>query len=96
MTRQFIFARPKPGMSEGDFQNYWVKVHAPQYASKIPQIKRYMINLRIPMEPTPDNFPFQGVAEIWLDNERDELASLQFPEYIEGARLDEPNWAAFW
>jgi EthD domain len=41
MIHQLIFAHPKPGMSEKDFQDYWVNVHAVNYASKIPQIKKY-------------------------------------------------------
>jgi len=28
MIHQFIFAYPKPGMSEADFQKYWVEQHA--------------------------------------------------------------------
>ncbi|HYW78450.1 MAG TPA: EthD domain-containing protein, partial [Thermoguttaceae bacterium] len=34
--------------------------------------------------------------EIWLNNEKEQLESLQTPEFLQGARLDEPNWAAFW
>src|SRR5204862_7171623 len=37
-----------------------------------------------------------GLAEIWLENEKEQLESLQSKEFLEGARLDEPNWAAFW
>jgi hypothetical protein len=40
--------------------------------------------------------PHQGIAEIWLENEEEQLASLQTKEFLEGARIDEPNWAAFW
>jgi hypothetical protein len=36
------------------------------------------------------------MAEIWLDNDQAQLASLQSPEFIQGARADEPRWAAFW
>jgi uncharacterized protein (TIGR02118 family) len=96
MIHQLIFAHPKPGMSEKDFQDYWVNVHAVKYASKIPQIKRYLIDTRIPFGPEPEDPLFSGVAEIWLRNEAEQLASLQTPEFLEGARLDEPNWAAFW
>lgn len=96
MIHQLIFAHAKPGMSEQAFQDYWVNVHAVEYASKIPQIQQYLIDLRIPFEPEPVDPPFQGVAEIWLENEEAQLASLQSREYIEGARADEPNWAAFW
>ncbi|MGH3780032.1 MAG: EthD family reductase [Pseudonocardiaceae bacterium] len=96
MIHQLIFAHPKPGMSEADFQTYWKTVHAPKYASKIPQIKRYMIDCRLPFGPERDDPLWSGVAEIWLENEEDQLASLQSPEFLEGARLDEPRWAAFW
>ena len=83
-------------MSEQEFQDYWLNVHAVKYASKIPQIKRYMIDLRIPFGPEPADPLFQGVAEIWLENEAEQLASLQSKEFVEGARIDEPRWAAFW
>ncbi|PSB03204.1 EthD domain-containing protein [Merismopedia glauca] len=96
MIHQLIFAHPKPGMSEKDFQDYWVNVHAVNYASKIPQIKGYLIDTRIPVEPEPADPLFSGVAEIWLNNETEQLASLQTPEFLQGARLDEPKWAAFW
>lgn len=96
MIHQFIFAHPKPGMSEADFQDYWLNVHAVQYASKIPQIRRYQIDTRVPFGPEPADPLFSGVAEIWLANEEEQLASLQTKEFLEGARLDEPRWAAFW
>ncbi|MFD0313933.1 EthD domain-containing protein [Streptomyces flavalbus] len=96
MIHQLIFAHPKPGMTEKEFQDYWVDVHAVRYASKIPQIKKYLIDTRIPFGPEPDDPLWSGIAEIWLENEEEQLASLQTPEFLEGARLDEPRWAAFW
>lgn len=97
MIHQLIFAHPKPGMSERDFQAYWKDVHAPTYAAKIPQIRKYMLNLRIPLSPEPADPPlWSGVAEIWLDDEAAQLASMQTPEFLDGARRDEPRWAAFW
>ncbi|MFN0069964.1 MAG: EthD family reductase [Chloroflexota bacterium] len=96
MIHQFIFASPKPGLTEREFQDYWKYKHAVQFASKIPQIKQYSICSRI-AQPTDTGDPLcGGVAEIWLENETEQLASLQSPEFIEGARKDEPNWAAFW
>lgn len=97
MIHQLIFAAPKPGMTAKEFQDYWVNVHAVKYASKIPQIKKYLIDTRIPFEGDLGNpvLSHQGVAEIWL-NPEDQVASLQTKEFLQGARLDEPNWAAFW
>jgi len=98
MIHQFILAAPKPGMTATDFQDYWRTVHAVRYASKIPQIRRYLIDSRIPFDGDLGSpaLPHQGVAEIWLENEEEQLASLQTEEFLQGARLDEPTWAAFW
>jgi uncharacterized protein (TIGR02118 family) len=96
MIHQLIFAAPKPGMSEEEFQRYWVDVHAVQYAAKIPQIRKYLVDTRIPYGPESGEPLWGGVAEIWLASEEDELASLQSREFVEGARVDEPRWAAFW
>lgn len=96
MIHQLIFAYPKPGMSEQDFQRYWIDVHAAQYASKIPQIRKYLLDFRVPSRTAPQDPTWSGVAEIWLRNEQEQLESLQTPEFLAGARIDEPRWAAFW
>lgn len=96
MIHQFIFAGPKPGMSEAEFQRYWLEIHAVRFAGKIPQIRRYKIDTRIDSTMESEYRLGSGVAEIWLENEQEQLASLQTPEFLQGARLDEPNWAAFW
>lgn len=98
MIHQFILAAPKPGMTAEEFQSYWVHVHAVKFASKIPQIKRYLVDTRIETDFDVGSppLPHQGMAEIWLENEQEQLASLQTEEFLQGARLDEPNWAAFW
>ncbi|TDC06205.1 EthD family reductase [Streptomyces sp. 8K308] len=96
MIHQLIFAFPRPGMSEEAFHQYWTEEHAVRYASKIPQIKRYSVDTRIPRKGETTEPLWSGVAEIWLENDEEQLASLQTPEFLEGARLDEPRWAAFW
>jgi uncharacterized protein (TIGR02118 family) len=96
MIHQFIFAYPRPGMTEADFQRYWVEVHAVRYASKIPQIRRYLVDTRVALPGENGDPLWCGVAEIWLLNEAEQLESLQSKEFLQGARLDEPNWAAFW
>lgn len=97
MIHQFIFASPRPGMTEAEFQKYWLEIHAVRYASKIKQIKKYLIDTRIDFSGDRGADPmFGGIAEIWLNNDKEQLESLQSPEFLEGARLDEPKWAAFW
>jgi len=96
MIHQFIFAGPKPGLSALAFHSYWINFHAVEYASKIIQIKRYLVATRHPLEVSGELPFFEGVAEIWLANETEQLASLQSSEFLLGARIDEPRWAAFW
>ena len=96
MIHQFIFAAPKPGMTEQEFQDYWINVHAVKYASKIPQIKQYSVSARLPFGDESKEPLWSGLADIWLENDADQIASLMSPELIDGARRDEPNWAAFW
>jgi uncharacterized protein (TIGR02118 family) len=96
MIHQLIFAAPKPGMSVQDFQRYWLEVHAPGYASKIPQIRKYLVDTRLPFDGDEAPPLWSGAAEIWLANDEEQLASMQTPEFLQGARADEPNWAAFW
>ncbi len=96
MIHQFIFAYPRPGMTESEFQRYWVEVHAVQYVSKIPQIRKYLVDTRIALPGEGGDPLWCGVAEIWLENEKEQIESLQSKEFLHGARLDEPNWAAFW
>jgi uncharacterized protein (TIGR02118 family) len=96
MIHQFIFAYPRPGMTEAEFQHYWVEVHAVRYASKIPQIRKYLVDTRVALPGESGDPLWCGVAEIWLQNEKEQLESLQSSEFLLGARRDEPNWAAFW
>lgn len=96
MIHQFIFAGPKPNLSAEAFKSYWINFHAISYAAKIPQIQQYLVAERIELSCGRSLPFFQGVAEIWLANEDDQIASLQSPEFLDGARRDEPRWAAFW
>jgi uncharacterized protein (TIGR02118 family) len=96
MIHQFIFAYPRPGMTEAEFQRYWVELHAVRYASKIPQFRRYLVDTRVVLPGEKGDPLWCGVAEIWLEDEKAQIESLQSKEFLQGARPDEPNWAALW
>jgi uncharacterized protein (TIGR02118 family) len=83
-------------MSEVEFQRYWVEGHAVNFAVKIPQIRKYIVDTRVVLPGETGDPLWCGVAEIWLSNEQEQVESLQTPEFLQGARLDEPSWAAFW
>jgi hypothetical protein len=94
MIHQLIFANPKPGMTVEEFQDYWVDVHAQKYAKNIRQILRYKVSRVV--AACGEVPSYHGIAEIWLENEREQLLSLESDEFIRGARANEPEWAAFW
>jgi uncharacterized protein (TIGR02118 family) len=83
-------------MSEEEFFDYWKNVHAVKYGAKIPQVKGYLICARQSFGPEEADPLFHGAAEVWIENEADELAFARSKEYLEGSRLDEPNFLAFW
>ena len=62
MIHQFIFAAPRPGMTEQQFQDYWVNVHAVKYASKIPQIVQYSVSTRLPFGPETEEPLWSGLV----------------------------------
>jgi uncharacterized protein (TIGR02118 family) len=95
VIHQLIFASPRPGLTDAQMQEHWVTVHAPRYASRIPQIKRYCVDTALPFGAARPA-PWSGIGEIWLRDEADQLASLESPQYLEGARPDEPNFVAIW
>jgi hypothetical protein len=96
MIHQFIYAGPRPGWPAERFQNYWLQEHSIRYAAKIQQIRQYLVGPRQRLN-LPNEVPFfEAVAEIWLKDPAEQLASLESVEFLKGARADEPNWAAFW
>jgi hypothetical protein len=96
MIHQHILASPRPGLTELEFQDYWRYVHALKFARKIPQIRKYKVNSRIDIPGQIREIHYSGLAEIWLDNEEAQAASIKTPEFLDGALHDEPNWAASW
>jgi hypothetical protein len=57
MIHQFTFAGPKPGLPAEAFQSYWVNLPAIDFASKIPQIRQYLVAPRVHVS-YPREVPF--------------------------------------
>ncbi len=96
MIHQHILAAPRPGLSEEAFQDYWRYQHALHFARKIPQVLQYKVDSRLTITGQQKEISYSGIAEVWLESEETQAASLKTPEYINGALQDEPTWAASW
>jgi uncharacterized protein (TIGR02118 family) len=84
----FLMKR-KPGLTRQECQRHWRGIHAP-LAQRIPGVRRYVQSHVF--TPQGEEPPYDGVAEVWVDDERAATAVFQTKEYLEGAYPDEPNF----
>jgi len=89
MIHLMFLMRRKPGMSREECQRHWREIHAP-LAQRIPGIRRYIQSHVISVNG--EEPPFDGMAEIWVDDEEAAVSVFRSKEYMEGAYLDEPNF----
>lgn len=89
MIHLLYFITRKHTIADAEFHRYWREVHGP-IAKKIKQIRGYVQSHRIAFAEM--NSAYDGVAEVWLENEAAMAALRQSPEYLRGALADEPNF----
>jgi uncharacterized protein (TIGR02118 family) len=63
MYRIMSFLKRRTDLERPAFFDWWLSQHAP-LAVKIPGLQRYTISLAV----TPEDTPFDGVAELWFAN----------------------------
>lgn len=89
MVHLMFLMRHKPGLSRQECQRHWREIHAP-LAQRIPGIRRYVQSHALAVDGQEP--PYNGVAEIWVDDESAATSVFRSKEYLEGAYLDEPNF----
>jgi len=63
--------KAKPGMSRKDFEERWVKGHAP-LTLKFKKLKKYRVNIAIDQyQEIEGELPYDGTAELWWDSLED-------------------------
>lgn len=90
MVKLMYIITPKVGMNRGDFQRYWLEVHAP-IVKRIPHLERYVINV---FQPRSDDMPaaIGGVAEQWFESLETMKTAFSTAE-AKHARADIENFA---
>ena len=93
MIKVFALLPKKPDLSDNEFHRHWREVHAP-LVLKNSTITRYIQSHRLPQPfpGFPTDIPYAGVAELWFADLDTALAQLGSTQYLENARLDEPNF----
>jgi uncharacterized protein (TIGR02118 family) len=80
----------KSGMSQDKFRDYWKNVHGPIGAS-IPGLRRLVQSHSIHIQGDQHPGDFDGMAELWFDNEQALLKARRSPEW-QLSSVDEENF----
>ena len=92
MIKGIAILTKKAGMSDAAFHEHWREKHAP-FAFQISALRRYVQSHRTDdVFPGFEHCPYHGVAEIWFDDLDTMVGMADNPEYVEGAKRDEPNF----
>lgn len=84
----FLFKR-RADLDRQTFLRHWRNVHAP-LVEQLPGVRRYVQNATLPVQGQLP--PFDGVAEIWVENEAAATTLRHCREYHEGVLADEHNF----
>ena len=76
MIKLIALLKRKPGMTQEEFAERWVKEHT-KISSKLPNCRGYYINICTPRQPagTGEEPLYDGTAELWWDSVDDMEAS---------------------
>jgi uncharacterized protein (TIGR02118 family) len=92
MVKVFVALPRKKGITEQAFHDHWRHPHA-TWGLSMSRRKHYVQSHRVATQSLGDSQSrFDGIAEIWFDNEADAGAYNQDPVYKERLAPDEPNF----
>ncbi|MGC2417467.1 MAG: EthD domain-containing protein [Candidatus Acidiferrales bacterium] len=80
----------KPGLSDEQFFHYWKDVHGP-IGARIPHVRRLVQSRRIAIPGDTRAPDYDGVAELWFDDEATLLAARKSAEW-KASSEDEVNF----
>ena len=98
MVKLVVCVKRKAGMDVEEFHDYWRTTHG-NLIKSIPSfrkyIRKYTQSHTIPKAYARDAAPFDGIAELWFDNQEAIDAFLVDPDYLAKVRPDELKFTDF-
>ena len=92
MIKGIAVVKQKAGMDNTEFHRYWRQTHGP-LALQISKLRRYVQSHRTSdTMPGFEQCPYDGLAQIWFDDLQTLQSLPDDPEYISGAKADEPKF----
>jgi uncharacterized protein (TIGR02118 family) len=93
MPKMIAFLKKRPEMSVADFQAHWNSPHG-KLGAAVPGARRYVQSHPLPSSYSNGRTPlWDGVAEVWLENEAAMRSNADTPEY-KAVLADEPHFLA--
>ena len=80
----------KPGLTDRQFFDYWKNVHGP-IGARIPGLRKLVQSRRILIAGDNHQPTYDGMAELWFDDEETLLKARQSPEW-KASTEDEVNF----
>lgn len=93
MIKVYALLPKRPDISAGQFHEHWSTVHR-EHALAITRLRRYVQAHRIDDEMLSglEQAPYDGIPEVWYDSLESAVGQDDDPDYVEGAKRDEPNF----
>ncbi|SCW34102.1 EthD domain-containing protein [Sphingobium faniae] len=91
MSKVKIFAAipKKQGISLQEFHDHWRHPHG-TLGRRISTMRKYVQSHRVETDMLPGPFPYEEIAEVWMDSADDAFALGSEPKYVRDAVPDEP------
>jgi uncharacterized protein (TIGR02118 family) len=91
MIKLFGLIPKRTDITDERFHAHWASTHR-DLALRISALRRYVQSHRVPVAlPGLPSAPYEGIAEVWLDDVATALSLGEDLEYTENAKLDEPS-----
>jgi uncharacterized protein (TIGR02118 family) len=87
MIKVLALLKRKDGMALDDFSMYWEQRHGPLAVQRLPGLRKYVQNHALRLSKGEP--PFDGVAEIWLDDLESWKDMVEFMASEEGKAIRE-------
>jgi uncharacterized protein (TIGR02118 family) len=91
MIKTMALLSRKPDVSPEQFDAHWHHPHGDPLSLAIDTLRHYVQSTRKPIEPVASNGPYDGIAEVWLDDVQTAAGLTEHPNFA-AAQADQVNF----
>jgi len=91
MIKTMALLSRKPDVSPEEFDAHWHHPHGDPLSLAIDTLRHYIQSTRKPVDPVAVNGPYDGIAEVWLDDVETAAGLTEHPRFA-AAQADQINF----